>query len=439
MGKIVKDSLPRSCRCYFEDASTCIQVSKDECMARGVIISLKDKNEFWGTFLAAVEQGIPVFLCNPNWREAEWDEVRGLINPAIVFGNNVGGWKERTNRLLESYRDCIMIPTGGTSGKLKFAIHAWSNLECSALATKHFFGVTKINCVSVLPIYHVSGLMQAVRAYVTGGVCRFVELEDLCSSIFDENAQEEFFLSLVPTQLAKLLPCKKSLEALRRFKIIFVGGAHLCDALFNQAKAQGLKISLVYGSTETASMITATHPKAQVLMSNICGQPLEHVEFIHNENHEVKGIRCRSLFYGYFPQVPEVQECWVPSDFLSLNHSGELLVHGRIDRMINTGGEKVDPGEVEDKLNALSFFENILVVGVPDGYWGERVVVFYESKELNVDVEAVKGKLKESISNHKVPRDFIKVDTLPFDEKGKISKAKIEELWGHHMKSCSSK
>lgn len=424
---------------FYTEAYNCVLEKKNACLAQGVLIAERNPQRYWGSLLATVEIGVPVFLCNPDWRSAEWDQLAKWIKPAIIFGEIEYAWDEDEKESLDNYSQFIMIPTGGSSGKLKFAMHTWENLVVSAKATQRFLNASVLNFVSVLPLYHVSGLMQSVRSLITGGRCYFLALDRLLLGAPMEFEIEDCYLSLVPTQLIRLLASDIGVNRLKRFKLIFVGGAALSRKLYQETISLGINVSLTYGSTETASMIAASEVRVSMSDEIANGKLLSHARVTPQLDGMITSIECDSLYYGYFPEIPKKQKDWMPQDRLEIDKTGELVVRGRLDRMINSGGEKIDPQEVEDILVTYPLVRAALVIGVPDCKWGERVVAFYESNEGGIEERTIKEFLKKNLVSYKVPKDYVYVEDLPFDEKGKISKTKIEILWLQHTKNCSKK
>ena len=103
----------------------------------------------------------------------------------------------------------------------------------------------------------------------------------------------------------------------------------------------------------------------------------------------------------------------------SLDTSGRLRVYGRVDRLINTGGEKVDPREVEAALQSIELVHEALVFGEEDEEWGQRVVAYVVSESLE-EGEELAELLRGLISSFKIPKRFYFVDALPLDTRGKF-------------------
>ena len=132
-----------------------------------VLISESNPTEFLASFIAAVGASCQVFLCNPKWGQLEWEQVLKLVEPDVILGNIlnhklIGECLEKISKLprdkpckktLTTEENLIMIPTGGSSGKIKFAIHTWETLMSSVRGFQGYFQVQQINSFCVLPLY----------------------------------------------------------------------------------------------------------------------------------------------------------------------------------------------------------------------------------------------------------------------------------------------
>ena len=115
------------------------------------IISTTDTEQFIIEFLAAVSLEIPVFLTDPRWGAVEQQQFTDLIAQGTPRSGT------------------IMIPTGGTSGQLKLAMHTSATLSAAVQGFQEFYKVAEINSHCLLPLHHVSGLMQLWRSITTNG------------------------------------------------------------------------------------------------------------------------------------------------------------------------------------------------------------------------------------------------------------------------------
>lgn len=329
----------------------------------------------------------------------------------------------------------LMIATGGTSGGPRFAVHTWATLERAAQGLQTWLGGGPIDSVCVLPLHHVSGLMQAVRSYVSGGVLTVWDWPRAAAGVFPLLQARPGVLSLVPTQLARLLDVPGGLEWLRSFRCIFMGGAAMWPELRARARAERLPLAPCYGMTETAAQIATLAPEEFLAGVDGVGTPLPHaaIDIVDESGSSVPPgtegrirVRAGSLFHGYFPDAgPAPLVVYDTNDRGVLDGAGRLTMLGRIDSIINTGGEKVDPLEVEAVLRAHGAVD-AAVIGAPDAHWGETVVALIVG--CPHDDEALHVLLRQTLATHKVPKRFIRVAALPRSEAGKLDRRALREI-----------
>jgi o-succinylbenzoate---CoA ligase len=381
-----------------------------------IAIGTPDPIEFIATLMAGCRWGVPIFLCNPRWGAVEWAQVSLLT--------------DRVDPQL--HQNLIMIPTGGSSGSIKFAIHTWETLSASAWGFQEFYGLDKINSVCTLPLYHVSGLMQLVRSLLTDGklaIVAFYQLGSDANTLIRQLDLDRYFISLVPTQLAKLLAL--DVNWLTSFQTILIGGAPPSLELLNTAILARLPLALTYGMTETASQVTSLKPAEFLDGNNSCGRVLPHasIQLMTTDDDRVQTLRiqAKSLMLGYFPQL-SLPKYFEPDDVGTFNFDGYLTILGRNSGKIITGGENVFPIEVVDVIMATDLVADVWVIGLPDRYWGQIVTAIYVAKERQVSIEILKSAIVDKISNYKIPKQWICVDRIPRNALGKISMPEVAAL-----------
>ncbi len=383
-----------------------------------IAIATVDPIEFIAQLMAGSRLGLPIFLVNPNWGTSERAQFAKL-----------------TANVDRHHRERIMIPTGGSSGQLKFAMHTWETLSASVWGFQEFYQVEKINSVCVLPLYHVSGLMQLIRSLLTDGEFFITDVHQLLdpdkSSLTDRIVLANYFISLVPTQLSKLLA--QDPNWLARFQAILLGGAPPPRDLLERARLARLPLALTYGMTETASQITSLKPAEFLAGNHSCGRVLPHAKIQIGSvvaNHiGVIEIEAKSLMLGYFPDLNS-SGYFEPDDLGTIDELGYLTIIGRSSGKIVTGGENVLPIEVVDVIMATKLVRDVWVVGLPDPYWGQKVTAVYVPNILPSPVTAamltiaITGK----ISKYKIPKVWIPVAAIPRNSLGKVSIPQVEAL-----------
>ncbi len=313
----------------------------------------------------------------------------------------------------------LCIATGGTSGGVRFARHDERTLAAAVQGFCRHFGVERVNAVSVLPAYHVSGLMARVRCALTGGTFVDAHWKRIEAGDRPEISGGEWVISLVPTQLQRLLASAEAVAWLRGFRVIFVGGGPVWPVLAEAAARAELPVSLSYGMTETAAMVAALRPEEFLAGARSVGAAMPHAT-VRVDVEGVVRIAGESVFRGYWPEWRAAWEL-VTEDLGSLDARGHLHIAGRRDAVIITGGKKVQPAEVEAALRATGAFSDVAVIGVPDAEWGEAVVACYPASDGAVDGARVSGSLAGALR----PKRFCAVAEWPRNVQGKIDRAAL--------------
>ncbi|WP_416666488.1 AMP-binding protein [Egbenema bharatensis] len=224
-----------------------------------------------------------LFLCNPRWSHHEWQQVKAIEVPDVVWGVGSGEWgvgsgewqqeRGRPKSKIQNPKSKILIPTGGSSGQVRFATHTWETLAASVNGFCAYFEVDRVHSCCMLPLYHVSGLMQFLRSFLTGG--QFALPERLADSSIDF---QNFFLSLVPTQLHRLLQEPVACDRLSQFHAVLLGGAPAWEELLEQAKQRSIRLAPTYGMTETASQVATLKPEDFLAGRSGVGRVLPHAQ-----------------------------------------------------------------------------------------------------------------------------------------------------------------
>ncbi len=420
---------------------------------------------FIAAFVAAVAANCPVFLCNPNWVQQEWQQVFELVQPDLILGEEVSSFfplsssaslplaplspqgTESSPSLSRNSR-LIMIPTGGSSGKIRFAIHTWETLMVSVQGFYHYFGNKSVNFFCILPLYHVSGLMQFMRSFTTGGrlaIQSFKQVE-LCKD-FDINPAD-FFISLVPTQLQRCLQNPQLAHWLSQFKTVLLGGAPAWESLLEQARYHNIPLAPTYGMTETASQVVTLKPEDFLAGNNSCGQVLPHAQVtIRSFTGEILGrnqigiitIQSESLALGYYPERkwddgknffhPHSTIQTLKSDDLGFfDEQGYLNIVGRSSHKIITGGENVFPAEVEAAIQSTQLVRDICIIGIPDSHWGQVVTAIYVPHKETTSTALLQAAVEDKLSKYKRPKHWIPVNCLPRNAQGKVNYEQLQEI-----------
>lgn len=255
----------------------------------------------------------------------------------------------------------IELSTSGTTGAPKVIKIEKQAMLDSALATGDFFdlkpGDTMLHC---LPTNYVAGKMMFVRSFILGLEMKFVEP----SSDPLKNIDEEFdFCAMVPLQ------AKNSLEKLKAGKIkkLIIGGVKVHKALEKELVKLPMDIYETYGMTETI-----THIAAKKIGENAFSV-LPNVK-VSTDDRQCLVIDAKNVS----------KDIIVTNDIVHLISDTQFIWEGRIDNVINSGGIKLMPEQIEEKLSTL-IPRRYFVFGQPDETLGQKAVLYVEGEPMEIE------------------------------------------------------
>ena len=307
----------------------------------------------------------------------------------------------------------LVLSTGGSSGGRQLCLHPISNLERSAHACGVWLDRLGVDPGSTLvwnplPFQHVSGLMPwwrarqwaADHAWLTPALMKNPDMLLSHCRRHPGWRRRPMVLSLVPTQLQRLLADPSGCVFLAEMAVIWIGGAALPDHLADQSRQAGLRLAPCYGATETAAMVTALTPTDFLAGVRGCGRPLEGVQLRLNQQGAL-AVHCDRLAAARLDDsaalcaIPDRGGWWHSGDLAELEGSPtnpQLHVRGRVDGAIHSGGVTVFPSQLEERLlmdatRAGLQLDAVLLLGLPDREWGERLVALVRWSSADVPSE----------------------------------------------------
>jgi len=294
----------------------------------------------------------------------------------------------------------VVVGSGGSAGGRRWVQLGVVGLEAAADGVGQWLleqGLDPATCLWLdpLPLHHVSGLMPWLRARRLGGRLRWLApplmrdpaaLPAACPLPADQPA----LLSLVPTQLRRLLEHREGEDWLRGCRLIWVGGAALPEDLADRCRRLELPLSPCYGSSETGAMVTALAPMRFLAGERGCGAALPHAQLRIDPASGAVQVRTASLALGEhaagrFQPLPQHEGWWSSGDLGRWGEAGGLELLGRGDGAIQSGGETVFPEQVELRLSAAAReaglpLRHLLLLAEPDPLWGERLVALVRAE-----------------------------------------------------------
>jgi len=311
---------------------------------------------------------------------------------------------------LDLQQPATVVFTSGSSGEPKAALHLMRNHYFSALGSNQNipFETGDVWLLS-LPLFHVGGLAILFRSLIDGAAVAIPkDMKDIPQALRDYPVTH---LSLVATQLLRLLKIDALIPRLQKLKAILLGGSAFPESLIERCIALNLPIHVSYGSTEMSSQITTTAVNEAPEKLFTAGRLLPYRELKIAGDGEIL-VRGETLFAGYVQgerlHLPLRQNGWFATgDLGELTVDGYLIVRGRKDNLFISGGENIHPEEIEKELLEYPGIENAVVVPVPDAEFGYRPVAFIRwQKATDADQTDLTTHLRKKLSGLKIPVRF---------------------------------
>ncbi|HEX2876545.1 MAG TPA: AMP-binding protein [Polyangiaceae bacterium] len=332
------------------------------------------------------------------------------------------------------------IPTSGSTGTPRLVELSRGAVVASAEASAQNLGwEPNDRWLLCLPLAHTGGLSIVLRCLLARRTALLFEpgpsgvLAQLDALL--QVAQRATLMSLVPSVLSELLDA--GFAPAHGLRAVLVGGAGCSPALAQRAHTAQVPLLTSYGLTETASQVVTRRygerfdplPERDGVVSS--GHPLPGVELRFDA--ETLAIRSPSLFSGYLGEASSgvgADGFLRTTDRGELGKNGELYVRGRSDDVIISGGENVDPLEVEAALLSLPGVKAACVFGSPSARFGQVVsAVLVSANAALAEPSHLAELLADRLARHKLPRRALLAQNLPLTLAGKIDRRAVRDQY----------
>lgn len=316
-----------------------------------------------------------------------------FIKEGADFEQSVGDF------LLDWFDDKSYIDmyTSGTTGSPKTIRIEKDAMVKSAIATGDFFDLQPGNRVlHCLPANYVAGKMMFVRSFILGLDMDFVAPS---SNPLEHIDLKYDFAAMVPLQ------AKNSIKKLTNIKKIIIGGVKIHKSLEQELVKLPIEIYETYGMTETITHIAAKKVGVEAFTT------LPHVTVSVNENQCLE-ILAKNIGNDKI----------VTNDIVKLVSDTQFVWLGRFDNVINSGGIKIMPEQVESKLSTL-IPRRYFVNGAPDDILGEKVVLYVEGEAMDIDHSVF-----DVLDKYEKPKEVVFVPKFKETATGKIMREESKKL-----------
>lgn len=420
--------------------------------------------EFIDLFLACIKLGIIVVPVNVLYRERELAHILGDAEPkAVVTTRDLTGYvptgaaiweideltaaaesqaSTRVRCALDGDDPAALVYTSGTTGRSKGAILTHNNFLANTVNLLACWRITDADrYLAVLPLFHVHGLGNGVHVWLASG-CRMSLKERFdikrAPAWFDEFQPTLFFG--VPTVYVRLLelPHELAQRIGSRMRLFVSGSAPLPAQVLEDFRAKfGHTILERYGMSET--LMNISNPYEGERRAGAVGQPLPgiSVKIVNGQGQPVSDgepgelyVRGPNVCAGYWRRPDATAEAFVDGpdgrwfktgDLGERSADGYYTLRGRRTDLIISGGFNIYPREIEEVLLEQPGVREAVVCGVSDARRGELPVAYLVADDP-FDAAALEDACRKVLASFKVPRGFVRVDTLPRTALGKVQK-----------------
>jgi len=324
----------------------------------------------------------------------EISQLAREITAALVGDGPTLGFGEISSEYAPSYA-AVAIGTSGTTGAAKEVLLTSTALISSAKASNKFIGANSGDTWSLLlPLTHIAAVNVIIRSKELGTTP--IDLRD-----FDGEYPKANYTAIVPTQLFRALNGdQRLLSHLKSTKAVLVGGAALSQTLRNQAELAGIKVVTTYGMTETCGGCVYD------------GVALEGIEIeIRNGKICIKGPVLAS-------SIPLIDGWFETSDLGEFNND-QLVVIGRSDDVIISGGENLSLNAVENSLSLAFPDTQFAAFAVEDSQWGQSLQVAVVG---TISDDRITAHLEKDLGGFAKPKGIHRMTSLPLLGIGKIDR-----------------
>jgi O-succinylbenzoic acid--CoA ligase len=367
-------------------------------------------------------------------------QLLDVFGPGTVSGPD-GETTTRSGAVGVAPDTAVIIGTAGSTGEPKGVELSAAALAHSARASLGRAGARPgERWLVCLPASHVAGLQVLVRSLI-GATEPAVAAEATAHALSGAAEAGCAHVSLVPTQLVRLLGSPGGAAALARYRCVLVGGAAAGAGVLAQARAAGIAAVTTYGMSETCGgCVYDGIPLDGVgVRSDADGRlrisgPVLMNRYFRRPDLTAAALGARPAALGARPSAQgggpagEVAAEFVTSDLGFVGRDGRVVVRGRADNVIITGGHKVIPGEVAALLMTCPGVADAVVVGRPDPEWGERViaVVVPADPADPPGLELLRTHVSARLPRYACPSEVVLTEAIPLLPSGKPDLAALK-------------
>ena len=351
----------------------------------------------------------------------------------------------------------LVLHTSGTASRPKLVPLTHANLCASARNIARSLDLDSSDrCLSLMPHFHVGGLVRTIFAPLSAGGSVICPPGGFRVSPFIQWLDEykPTWYTAVPTmQLAivEQLRQRAPLPIRSTLRFIRSGAAELpAETAVDLERIFGAPVIQGYGMTEAASQVASNPLPPRVRKPGSIGLPAGPEMAIIDEHGCPLGpeqigevvLRGPNMMAGYESNPDANAEAFIngwfrTGDLAYRDREGYFFLTGRVKEIINRGGEKISPREVEDVLLGHPSVERAVVFSVPDATLGESVAAAVVLRHGAISARALREFVASRLAFFKVPQRIVFVDEIPVSATGKVQRTRLAETLRPSIDACA--
>lgn len=354
---------------------------------------------------------------------------------------------------ITAQQTALILHTSGTTARPKIVPLSHANLVASARSmARHLALSPSDRCLNVMPLFHIHGLVGALLASLAGGA------SVICTAGFDERAFFDWVAEFDPTWYTAAPTIHQAVvaqgaryrevAARHRFRFVRSSSSSLPPSTFDALRRlTGAPVIEAYGMTE-ASHEMASNPLSGPWMAGSVGVPTGvEIAIMDAAGRLLTAgttgeivIRGPGVAAGYEDDARANAEAFVAGWFRTgdlgrLDETGYLHIAGRLKEIVNRGGEKVSPREIDEALLEHGDVLQAVAFAVPHPTLGEDIAALVVLRDgARTDEPALRHFLSTRLAAFKVPSSLLLVDVIPKGATGKVQRTGLYGQFKHLLR-----
>ncbi|MDG1435001.1 MAG: AMP-binding protein [Saprospiraceae bacterium] len=361
-----------------------------------------------------------------------YQDFQNIILDGKKFGvrelqkmTSILSWKNDVYQFIREWLDgksAIQVSTSGTTGTPKTIFLQKNKMIASALKTGEYFNIQKneraLLCLS--PNY-IAGKMMIVRAFVLG--LDLVLVEPSGNPLKNTVFEEVNFAAMVPLQALNSFQNEKEHQQFQKINKIIIGGGSVGKTLLNFIQKENNNFYATYGMTETITHIAVKTLRNGMLQQSSKKEQSNFFETLTNVQIKTDDRGCLII------NAPDVaEETVVTNDLVEIITPSKFKWLGRFDNIINTGGIKIIPENVEALLEKY-LDRRFFISSQSDELLGERIILIIEGKAFSQkESEGLSNFMRNNLTKFSIPKAVFFIQKFLETDSGKIKRIATKEL-----------